>query len=114
MKVYGHPRCSTVKKALKVLDSKNIAYEYFDLTIETPTVEELRNYHKMSNLEIKKFLNTSGILYREMGIKDKIKEMSDEEVYKLLNENGMLIKRPLLVDNNTVIIGFKEDSYQKL
>ncbi len=84
------------------------------MTKEAPTADELKAYHELSELDIKKFFNTSGIKYRELGVKDKLKEMSLTEAYKLLASDGMLIKRPLLVTTDKVLLGFKEEDYNNL
>ncbi len=111
MKVYGIKACGTYKKAVKWFLEHNIEIEEINLRETSPTKEELANYHKSSGLEIKKFFNTSGKLYRELDLKNKYKEMSLEEIYALLSENPMLIKRPLVVDNDYVRVGFKESEY---
>ncbi len=114
MLVYGHPRCSTVKKALKYLNELGLEYEYHDLTEVAPTKEDFKKYHELSGLDIKKFFNTSGMQYRELNIKDKLKEMSLDECYALLSSNGMLVKRPLVICNNIILLGFKEEQYDDL
>lgn len=106
-----YPKCSTCKNAKKYLDSNNIKYTDRDIVNNTPTVEELSTYIKKSNLPINKFFNTSGIKYRELKLKDKLPSMSDKEKLTLLASNGMLVKRPLLITDNNVLIGFKEKEW---
>ena len=103
-----YPRCSTCKKAQKWLDEKGISYTYRDIKEDNPSLDELKAWYEKSGLPLKKFFNTSGLLYKEMQLKDKIPTMSEEEQLKLLATNGMLVKRPLLVLEDTVIVGFKE------
>ncbi len=114
MIIYGHPRCTTVKKALNYLNNKGITYTYYNLTEATPSPDELMEYHLKSGLDIKRFFNTSGMQYRELNIKDKLPSMSLEECYELLSSNGMIIKRPLLITDNKVLLGFKEQEYEML
>ncbi len=109
-----YPKCSTCKKAKKYLDDNNIKYIDRNIVLDTPTKEELEKYLKLSNLDINKFFNTSGMKYRELNLKDKLKEMTTEEKLKLLESDGMLIKRPLLVTDNTVLLGFKEKEWSSL
>ena len=106
-----YPKCSTCKKAKKWLDDNGIKYTLRDIVLETPTEEELSKWIKDSGLDIKKFFNTSGMKYRELGLKDKLDSMSFEEKVKLLSSDGMLIKRPLLISDK-IIVGFK--NYDKL
>lgn len=111
MKMYCYPRCTTCKKALEWLDEHGLSYDYIDIKQTPPSIDEIRNYHQISGLDIKKFYNTSGKLYRENNVKELIKEMNLEEQYKLLASDGMLIKRPLLVTDKFILLGFKEDTY---
>lgn len=101
-----HAKCSTCQKAKKWLDDNNIEYTLRDIVLETPTEEELSIWIKESGLDIKKFFNTSGMKYRELGLKDKLDNMSFDEKIKLLSSDGMLIKRPLIVGEK-IIPGFK-------
>lgn len=103
-----YPKCSTCKKAKKWLDEHQVAYDDRHIVEENPTFEELKDWHGRSGMSLKKFFNTSGMLYKEMKLKDKLPTMSEEEQLQLLATNGMLVKRPLIVDGNTVITGFKE------
>lgn len=109
-----YPKCTTCKKALKFLKDNNIDIEDRHIVEENPTQEELLAWINKSGLEVKKFFNTSGQLYREMGLKDKVKEMSLEEAVELLATNGMLVKRPLLITDEKVLVGFKEEAYKEI
>ena len=109
-----YPRCTTCQRARKWLDDNGIAVTVRDIKENNPTEEELRSWHKKSGLPLKRFLNTSGQRYRELGLKDKLPAMSDDEKYALLATDGMLVKRPLLVCDDTVLVGFKENEWQKL
>ena len=103
-----YPICSTCKKAKKWLDEQGISYEDRHIIEDNPTAEELKDWHERSGLPLKRFFNTSGMKYRELGLKDKLPEMSEEEQYELLATDGMLVKRPLVVGDDFVLIGFKE------
>ena len=103
-----YPKCSTRKKAKKWLDEHEIVYTDRHIVEENPFYEELKDWYQRSGLPLKKFFNTSGMLYKEMKLKDRLPAMSEEEQLKLLATNGMLIKRPLVVKEDTVLIGFKE------
>lgn len=109
-----YPKCSTCQKAKKFLDNHNINYIDRNIVSENPTEEELKNWIIMSNKEIKSFFNTSGNMYKELKLKDKLPIMSDEEKIKLLSTNGMLVKRPLLITDSLVLIGFKEVEWKKV
>lgn len=111
MKFICYPKCSTCKRAKKWLDENGIDYEVRDIKIENPTYEELSQWHKLSGQPLKKFFNTSGLVYREMDLKNKLPSMSEDEILKLLSTDGMLVKRPLLVSENLVLIGFKEKEW---
>lgn len=106
-----YPKCSTCQKAKKWLDEHNIKYTERYIVEDNPTYEELKEWHKKSALPIKKFFNTSGLLYKEMQLKDKLPDMSEEEQLKLLATNGMLVKRPLVVSDDAVLVGFKEKEW---
>ena len=110
----SYPKCTTCIKAKKFLKNKNIDFVERRIVEENPTKEELTKWISQSNLEIKKFFNTSGKLYKEMGLKDKLKVMTDEEKIDLLSTNGMLVKRPILIKEDLVLVGFKEDEYNNL
>ena len=109
-----YTRCSTCQKARKWLDENGVSYEWRDIKGQNPTAEELQAWKEKSGLPMKKFFNTSGMLYREKNLKDKLKTMSEEEMLQLLATDGMLVKRPILVDGETVLLGFKEDRYKEL
>lgn len=108
-----YPKCTTCKKAQKWLDDQGKTYEVRDIKLQNPTAEELKEWHKKSGLPLKKFFNTSGMLYREMKLSEKLKDMSEEEMIKLLSTDGMLVKRPIAVDGDTVLVGFKEAEWEK-
>ena len=103
-----YPKCSTCQKAKKWLDNQGIEYTERHIVEDNPTYEELREWYQKSGLPLKRFFNTSGMLYKEMKLKDKLPEMSEEEQLKLLATNGMLVKRPLLITEDKVFVGFKE------
>ena len=109
-----YPKCSTCQKAKKWLDEHQISYEDRHIVENNPTVEELKDWYERSGLPLKKFFNTSGMLYKEMKLKDKLSEMSEEEQLKLLATNGMLVKRPLIVDGDRVLTGFKMAEWEAL
>jgi len=110
-KVYEYPSCSTCRKALKYLNEKGVEYTSVHLVEETPSYEELKALYEKSGLPIKKFFNTSGLKYKELGLKDKLPKLSDEEALKLLASDGMLIKRPILTNDEKIVIGFKEEEW---
>ena len=112
IKFYGYSKCSTVKKAKKWLEDNNIEFEEIDLIKDTPTKEELEEFYKKSGMPIKKFFNTSGVKYRELGLKDVVKTETDDKLLEILASDGMLIKRPMIVGENIVINGFKEKEYE--
>ena len=103
-----YPKCSTCQKAKKWLEEQNIEYTQRHIVEENPTYDELKEWHAKSGLPLKKFFNTSGLLYKEMKLKDKLTFMSEEEQLQLLATNGMLVKRPLLVNGDKILVGFKE------
>ena len=107
-----YPKCSTCQKAKKFLDENNIKYNERHIVTETPTYEELKSIIEASGLPVSKFFNTSGLLYRSMNLKEELKNSSDEEKIILLSSNWMLIKRPILVKRNKVLIGFKEEEWK--
>ena len=109
-----YPKCSTCRKAKKWLDEHNIEYESKHIVEDNPTAEELRTWWEISDLPLKRFFNTSGMKYRELKLKDKLPEMSEDEQLDLLATDGMLVKRPIVVTNDTVLVGFKEAEYEKL
>lgn len=109
-----YPKCTTCRKAKKFLQENNIVFDDRDIVLNKPTVEELEKWINLSGLEIKKFFNTSGVLYKEMKLKDKIKDMSREELINLLATDGKLVKRPLLICDDKVLVGFKEEQYKEV
>lgn len=109
-----YPKCSTCKKAKKLLEEHQIEFQDRDITTETPTKEELRSYLKISHYPIKKFFNTSGNLYKEFSLKEKLDTMSEEEKLELLSQHGMLIKRPLVVSDSFILVGFREKEWNEL
>ena len=112
MKVFHYPKCSTCVKARKWLRDRNIDFVEKNIVEETPSVEELKKVSEYSGLPIKKLFNTSGMLYREMNIKEKMDKMSDDEKLSLLSENGMLVKRPIVLGDKFALVGFKESEWQ--
>ena len=108
-----YPKCSTCQKAKKWLDAQEISYTERHIVEENPTYEELKKLQARSGLPIKKFFNTSGMLYKEMQLKDKLPQMSEDEQLKLLATNGMLVKRPVIVDGDTVLTGFREKEWEE-
>ena len=106
-----YPKCTTCQKAKKWLDDNKIEYELRDIKADNPTLEELTDWYKMSGLPLKKFFNTSGLLYKSMELKDKLPNMSEEEQLKLLASDGMLVKRPIVVDDDFILVGFKESEW---
>lgn len=109
----NYPKCTTCIKARKWLEENNIEFTSRHIVEENPTAEELKTFIKLSGLPTKKFFNTSGILYREMNLKDKLATMSDDEMVNLLATNGMLVKRPLVVGENGVLVGFKAETWSE-
>ncbi len=103
-----YPKCTTCQKARKWLDEHQVAYELRDIKLENPTYDELAAWYRRSGLPLRKFFNTSGLLYKSMELKDKLPAMSEEEMLHLLAADGMLVKRPLLVGDDFVLVGFKE------
>lgn len=108
-----YPKCTTCQKAKKWLDDKGIEYADRHIKENNPTYEELKDWYKKSNLPLKRFFNTSGLLYKSMGLKDKLPTMSEEEQLKLLATDGMLVKRPIIVSDNVIMTGFKEKEWEE-
>ena len=106
-----YPRCTTCQKAQKWLMEKGIAIDVRDIKENNPTEAELRKWHQLSGLPLKRFFNTSGLKYKELGLKDKLPAMSEDEQFKLLASDGMLVKRPILVGGDVVLVGFKEKEW---
>ena len=109
-----NPKCSTCQKAKKWLDENKIEYVDRNIVTETPTKEELKKWITKSGLDVRKFFNTSGMKYRELNIKEKIKDMSEDEIYELLASDGMLIKRPLFISDTLILKGFKEKEWEQI
>lgn len=107
-----YPKCTTCKKAKKWLDDHGIAYEERHIKDEPPTFEELKKWQKCGNIELKKFFNTSGLLYKSMDLKNKLPNMTDEEKFALLATDGMLVKRPIIVGEDFVLTGFREKDWE--
>ena len=107
-----YPKCTTCQKARAWLDEHHITYNFRDIKLENPTYDELTAWHERSGLPLKRFFNTSGLLYKSMGLKDRLPQMSEDEMLKLLAADGMLVKRPLLVGNDFVLVGFKEAEWE--
>ena len=114
LKFICYPKCTTCQKAQKWLDDNNIKYELRDIKHNNPTFEELTQWHKKSGLSLKKFFNTSGLLYKSMELKTKLPNMTEEEMLKLLATDGMLVKRPILVGDDFVLVGFKETEWREI
>lgn len=109
-----YPKCSTCKKAKKWMEEHNLEYTERHIVEENPSYDELKEWYSASGLPLKKFFNTSGVLYKEMKLKDKLPQMSEEEQLELLASNGMLVKRPILVKDGRVLVGFKENEWEEL
>ena len=112
LKVLVYRNCSTCLKALKWLEVNQVVFDERPIKEENPSYEELKAWYEMSGLPLKKFFNTSGILYKQMNLKDKLKEMSQDEQLKLLATDGMLVKRPLVIGDDFVLTGFKEKEWE--
>ena len=108
-----YPKCTTCKRAKKWLDEHQISYEERDIKENNPSLEELKEWYQRSGLPLKRFFNTSGMLYKEMKLKDKLPEMSEEEQLELLASDGMLVKRPIVVTKERVLVGFKEAQWEE-
>lgn len=113
IKFICYPKCTTCQKAKKWLDDNEIEYELRDIKKDNPSFEELADWYKMSGLQLKKFFNTSGLLYKSMELKDKLPTMSEEEQLKLLTTDGMLVKRPLVIGQDFVLVGFRESEWNE-
>lgn len=109
-----YPKCTTCQKAQRWLEENGIAYELRDIKSDRPSYEELSTWYRQSGLPIKRFFNTSGLLYKSLALKDKLPSMSDEECLQLLATDGMLVKRPLLIGPGVVLVGFKESEWEKV
>ena len=109
-----YPKCSTCKKAQNWLTDHGIPFDLRDIKLENPTAEELRAWHSRSGLPLKKFFNTSGLQYKALALKDKLPTMIEDEMFDLLATDGMLVKRPMLITDDTVLVGFKEADWAAL
>ena len=114
LKFICYPKCTTCQKAKKWLDDNNIEYELRDIKLDNPTLEELTDWYKKSGLPLKKFFNTSGLLYKSLDLKNKLPDMAEDEILQLLSTDGMLVKRPLITGKDIVLVGFKEDEWEIL
>ena len=114
LKFICYPKCTTCQKARKWLDENNISYEFRDIKTENPSLEELTTWYELSGLPLRKFFNTSGNLYKEMALKDKLPHMTEDEMLDLLATDGMLVKRPIYVKGDTVLVGFKVAQWENL
>ena len=108
----GYPRCSTSNKAQAWLDAKGVSYEFRHIKDNNPTAEELKAWHELSGLPLKKFFNTSGLLYKSLQLKDRLPGMSEEEQFELLASDGMLVKRPILLGDDFALVGFREAEWE--
>lgn len=108
-----YPKCTTCKRAKKFLEDNNIKFTDRNIKEDNPNAEELRLWHERSGLEIKRFFNTSGLVYRSLGLKDKLESMTDDEKYAILATDGMLVKRPIVVGEDFVLVGFKEKEWEE-
>lgn len=108
-----YPKCTTCKRAKKWLEENNIEFDDRHIVEDNPSKEELREFYKKSGLTLNRLFNTSGIMYRELKLKDKVKTASEEELLDILSTNGMLVKRPLLVLDDKVLVGFKEEQWKE-
>ena len=108
-----YPKCTTCQKARAWLEARGLPAEVRDIKTQNPTEAELRRWHALSGLPLKRFFNTSGVLYKEMHLKDKLPEMSEEEQFQLLATDGMLVKRPIIVTDDKVLTGFKEKEWEE-
>ena len=113
IKFICYPKCTTCQKARKWLDDNKIEYELRDIKLENPKLEELMAWYKQSGLPLKKFFNTSGLLYKSLDLKNKLPTMSDDEMLNLLTSDGMLVKRPLVIGDDFVLVGFKEVEWKE-
>ena len=108
-----YPPCTTCKRAKAWLDERGVDYEARNIKEENPTVEELKAWHQKSGLPLKRFFNTSGLAYKSLGLKDRLPTMTEEEQYQLLASDGMLVKRPLAIGEDFVLVGFRQEQWQE-
>ena len=109
-----YPRCTTCQKAQKWLDEHNVKYEFRNVKEDNPSAKELRSWHEKSGIPLKRFFNTSGMQYKALGLRDRLTEMSEDEQLDLLASDGMLVKRPIIVSDGFVLVGFKTAEYEVL
>ena len=114
LKFICYPKCTTCQKAKKWLDDNKIDYQLRDIKLDNPTLEELTEWYRKSGLPLKRFFNTSGLLYKSLDLKNKLPQMTEDEMLKLLATDGMLVKRPLLIGDDFVLVGFKEVEWDKV
>ena len=114
LKFVCYPKCTTCQRAKKFLDDNKIEYDLRDIKLDNPSYDELAAWHQKSALPLRKFFNTSGLLYKSLGLKEKLPTMSEDEMLRLLASDGMLVKRPLLIGEDFVLLGFKEEEYGKI
>ena len=114
MQFIEYPKCSTCQKAKKFLESNEVNFEDRNIITETPSIDELKLWQKKFDVPMKKLFNTSGLKYKKLNLKEKLLTMSEDEMFALLASDGMLIKRPLVIDNDFILIGFKEEEWNKL
>lgn len=108
-----YPKCTTCKRAKAWLDEAGIEYTDRNIKDENPTIDELREWYAKSKLPLKRFFNTSGMLYKQMSLKDKLTQMSEEEQLELLSTDGMLVKRPIIINDDTILVGFRQDEWEQ-
>ena len=114
LKFICYPKCTTCQRAKKWLDDNKQEYELRDIKLDNPTIDELTKWYRKSGLPLKRFFNTSGLLYKSLDLKNKLPEMSEDEMLKLLATDGMLVKRPLLIGDDFVLVGFKETEWENI
>lgn len=114
LKVYCYSRCTTCKKALKWLDENGFEYDLHDLKEDHPDENELQSLYERSGYPLKKFFNTGGMVYRELGLAKKLKDMNEDEQFSILASDGMLVKRPLVISGDKILLGFKEEEWESL
>lgn len=112
MQFVCYPKCSTCQKARAWMDAKGIQYDFRDIKLQNPTEGELRQWHKQSGLPLRRFFNTSGLQYKALSLKEKLPTLSEDEQFRLLASDGMLVKRPLLIGKDFVLVGFKETEWE--